>query len=87
LVDGADLGIVISSGHCATSIASFNQWAQVYQKAILDIIRSRKGVKSNNASRFSALLFVTCAIDIDALKKLIENRNINHKTGVDFQLS
>jgi len=74
---GADLGIVNSSGHCATSIASFNQWTQVYQKVILDIIRSGKAVKSSNASRFSALLFVTRANDIEALKKLIENRNIN----------
>ncbi|CAI8596280.1 unnamed protein product [Vicia faba] len=47
------------------------------QKAVLDIIRARKVVKSSNASRFSSLLFVTHANDIEALKKVVENRNIN----------
>ncbi|CAJ2668029.1 unnamed protein product [Trifolium pratense] len=74
---GADLGIVNSSGQCATSLANFVQWSNEYQKAILDIIRGGKVVKSSNASGFSALLLVTHANDIEALKKLIENKNIN----------
>ncbi|RDX94683.1 Ankyrin-3, partial [Mucuna pruriens] len=74
---GADLGIVNSSGHCATSIANCIQWTQVFKKAILDAIRAGKVVKSSNPSRFSALLFVTRANDIEGLKKLVENRNID----------
>ncbi|KAL5071506.1 hypothetical protein RYX36_022393 [Vicia faba] len=74
---GADLGIVNSFGHCATSTATSIHWTKEYQKAVLDIIRARKVVKSSNASRFSYLLFVTHANDIEALKKVVENRNIN----------
>ncbi|KAK7387575.1 hypothetical protein VNO78_28475 [Psophocarpus tetragonolobus] len=74
---GADLGMVNSSGHCATSIANRVQWTKVVQKTILDVIRAGKVVKSSNACRFSALLFVTRANDIECLKKLIENGNIN----------
>ncbi|KAL5096806.1 hypothetical protein RYX36_001133 [Vicia faba] len=74
---GADLGIVNSFGHCATSTATSIHWTKEYQKAVLDIIRAGKVVKSSNASRFSSLLFVTHANDIEALKKVIENRNIN----------
>ncbi|XP_027190223.1 uncharacterized protein [Cicer arietinum] len=75
--EGADLGLVNSIGHCATSIANSIQWNEVYQKTILDIIRSGKSVKSSNGSRFSSLLFVTRANDIEALKKLTEKKNIN----------
>ncbi|CAL5203704.1 unnamed protein product [Lathyrus oleraceus] len=74
---GADLGIVNSFGHCATSTAISIHWTKDYHRAVLDIIRAGKVVKSSNASRFSALLFATRANDIEALKKLIENRNIN----------
>ncbi|KAL5068817.1 hypothetical protein RYX36_019704, partial [Vicia faba] len=74
---GADLGIVNSFGHCATSTSTSIHWTKEYQKAVLDIIRARKVVKSSNASRFSSLLFVTHANDIEALKKVVENRNIN----------
>ncbi|CAI8608652.1 unnamed protein product [Vicia faba] len=74
---GANLGIVNSFGHCATSTATSIHWTKEYQKAVLDIIRARKVVKSSNASRFSSLLFVTHANDIEALKKVVENRNIN----------
>ncbi|CAI8605781.1 unnamed protein product [Vicia faba] len=74
---GADLGIVNSFGHCATSTTTSIHWTKEYQKAVLDIIRARKVVKSSNASRFSSLLFVTHANDIEALKKVVENRNIN----------
>ncbi|XP_052729008.1 uncharacterized protein LOC108328143 isoform X2 [Vigna angularis] len=74
---GADLGMVNSSDQCATSIANFVQWTKVYQKVILDVIRAGKVVKSSNAARFSALLFVTRANDMEGMKKLIENGNIN----------
>ncbi|XP_047148386.1 ankyrin-3 isoform X2 [Vigna umbellata] len=74
---GADLGMVNSSDQCATSIANFVQWTKVYQKVILDVIRAGKVVKSSNAARFFALLFVTRANDMEGMKKLIENGNIN----------
>ncbi|KAK7311999.1 hypothetical protein RJT34_10525 [Clitoria ternatea] len=83
---GADFGMVNSSGHCATSIANSVQWTKVFHKTILDVIRAGKVVKSSNTSRFSALLFVTRANDIDGLKKLIESRNIdlNEQNGNGF---
>ncbi|KAJ1410614.1 Ankyrin repeat [Sesbania bispinosa] len=74
---GADLGLVNSSGHCATSISNSVQWTKVFQTAILDAIRAEKEVKSSNASRFSALLFVTRSNDTEGLKKLIENKNVD----------
>ncbi|KAL5171208.1 Caskin-1 [Glycine soja] len=69
--------MVNSSGHCAISIANCVQWTKVFQKAISDVIRAGKVVKSSNASRFSALLFVTRANDIEGLNKLIESKNID----------
>ena len=74
---GADLGLVNSSGHWAASIANSVQWTNVFQRAILDVIRAGKVVKSSNASRFSALMLVTRANDIEGLKKVIENGNID----------
>ncbi|KAL1336447.1 hypothetical protein HN51_030807 [Arachis hypogaea] len=74
---GADLGLVNSSGHCLASIANSVQWSNVFQRVILDVIRSGKVVKSSNASRFSALLFATRANDIEGVKRLIENGNID----------
>ncbi|XP_061338684.1 uncharacterized protein LOC133285467 [Gastrolobium bilobum] len=74
---GADLGLVNSFGQCATSIANSLQWTEVFHKVILDVIRARKVVKSSNASRFSALLFVTQANNIKGLKRLIENKNLD----------
>ncbi|XP_027337580.1 ankyrin-3-like [Abrus precatorius] len=74
---GADMGVVNSSGHCATSISNSLQWTKVFQKAILDVIRAGNVVKSSNASRFSALLFATSVNDLEGLKRLIENKNIN----------
>lgn len=71
------MGMVNSSGHCAISIANCVQWTKVFQKAISDVIRAGKVVKSSNASRFSALLFVTRANDIEGLNKLIESKNID----------
>ncbi|KAL2332680.1 hypothetical protein Fmac_013893 [Flemingia macrophylla] len=74
---GANFGMVNSSGQCATSIANSVQWTKVFQKALLNVIRAGKVVKSSNPSRFSSLLFVTRANDVEGLKKLIENGNIN----------
>lgn len=74
---GADLGMVNSSGHCASSIAESVQWTNIFQKAILDAVRAGNSVRSSSASRFSALIFVTHANDIEALKELIEHRNID----------
>ncbi|XP_020238382.2 ankyrin-3 [Cajanus cajan] len=74
---GADFGMVNSSGLSATSIANSVQWTKVFQKALLDVIRAGKIVKSSNPYRFSALLFVTRANDVEGLKKLIENENTN----------
>ncbi|KAK7306243.1 hypothetical protein VNO77_44169 [Canavalia gladiata] len=74
---GADFGMVNSSGQCATSIANSIKWTKVFQRAILDVIRAGNIVKSSNASRFSALLFLTSVNDVEGLKRLIENRNID----------
>ncbi|XP_054807381.1 uncharacterized protein LOC129309723 isoform X1 [Prosopis cineraria] len=74
---GADMGMVNSSGQSAMSFAKSVKWTNVFQKVILDLIRSGKVVKSSNASTFSSLIFATRANDTQALKELIERRNIN----------
>ncbi|MED6189390.1 hypothetical protein PIB30_095580, partial [Stylosanthes scabra] len=74
---GADLGLMNSSGHWLASIANSVQWSNVFQRVILDVIRSGKAVRSSNPSRFSALSFATRANDIDAIKRLIENANVD----------
>ncbi|KAF7839771.1 ankyrin-3 isoform X1 [Senna tora] len=71
---GADLGLLNLSCHCATSVAKCIQWTNIFQRAILDVIRAGNVVKSSNTSRFSALIFATRANDIDALKELLEHR-------------
>ncbi|KAJ7945525.1 Ankyrin-3 [Quillaja saponaria] len=74
---GADLGLVNSAGHCATLIAGLVGWSLGFQDAILDVIRAGKLIKSSDASRFAPLPFVIRANDMEALKKLIEQPDIN----------
>ncbi|KAI4336602.1 hypothetical protein L6164_015110 [Bauhinia variegata] len=74
---GADLGLVNSSGHSATSMADSVQWSNGLQKAIVDVIRDGKVIRSSNASIFSVLLFVTRANDVEALKKLLQHPNLD----------
>ncbi|XP_028771972.1 ankyrin-3-like [Neltuma alba] len=74
---GADLGLLNSSGQSVMSIARSVKWMTIFQKAILDLIRGGKVVKSSNASVFSALIFATRSDDVEALKELIGQRNIN----------
>ncbi|KAL6294297.1 hypothetical protein ACE6H2_002439 [Prunus campanulata] len=75
--DGADFGLVNSSGHSASSIAESARWALGFRQAVLDVIRSGKDVQSSNTSIFSPLMFVTRANDVEALKKLIEGADID----------
>lgn len=70
--EGADLGLINYAGHCANSIAKSSRWTLGFQQAVVDSIRSGNIIQSSNASRFSPLMFVTQANDVDALKKLIE---------------
>ncbi|KAI9125791.1 hypothetical protein K1719_003209 [Acacia pycnantha] len=74
---GADLGLVNSTGESVISIAESVNWTNIFQKAILDLIRGGNVVKSSNASVFSALILATRADDVDALKELIGRDNIN----------
>lgn len=75
--EGADLGLINYAGHCANSIAKSSRWTLGFQQAVVDSIRSGNIIQSSNASRFSPLMFVTQANDVDALKKLIEWADID----------
>ncbi|PQP95838.1 ankyrin repeat domain-containing protein 17 isoform X1 [Prunus yedoensis var. nudiflora] len=75
--DGADFGLINSSGHGASSIAESARWALGFRQAVLDVIRSGKDVQSSNTSIFSPLMFVTRANDVEALKKLIEGADVD----------
>ncbi|KAJ0038184.1 hypothetical protein Pint_23689 [Pistacia integerrima] len=75
--EGADFGLVNSSGQCATSIAKLTRWSLGFQQAVIDVIRAGKVIRSSNASIFSPLMFVTQANNVEALKKLIERADID----------
>lgn len=75
--EGADLGLINYAGQCANSIAKSSRWTLGFQQAVVDSIRSGKIIRSSNALRFSPLMFVTQANDVDALKKLIERADVD----------
>ncbi|KAK6280404.1 hypothetical protein POUND7_020671 [Theobroma cacao] len=78
---GADFGLVNVSGQSAISIAESNRWSLGFQQAVLDVIKVGKIPKSSNVSVFSPLMFVAQAGDADALKALIERREVD----LDYQ--
>ncbi|XP_027151183.1 ankyrin-2-like isoform X1 [Coffea eugenioides] len=74
---GADFGLSNIAGQCAKSIAGSVRWAYGFERAVLDVIRDGKNARSSNAAIFSSLIFVTQANDIEALKKLLKQPEIN----------
>ncbi|XP_065875249.1 uncharacterized protein [Euphorbia lathyris] len=74
---GADFGLVNSTGQSASSIATSSRWAIGLQQAVIDVIQAGKNPKSSNISVFSSLTFVIQANDIEALRKLIEQLEID----------
>ncbi|GFP88366.1 fibronectin type 3 and ankyrin repeat domains protein 1 [Phtheirospermum japonicum] len=83
---GSDLGLTNMSNQSAMWIAGSGRWALGFQRAVLDVIRGGKIVKSSNPEIFSPLLFVARANDVDALRKLIKqpNLDINEKDENGF---
>ncbi|KAF8390612.1 hypothetical protein HHK36_025139 [Tetracentron sinense] len=74
---GADFGLISSAGQCASSIAVSNSWTLGFQQAVLDVIRAGKVARSSNFSIFSPLMLVARTGDTEALKKLIEQPDID----------
>ncbi|CAK7327395.1 unnamed protein product [Dovyalis caffra] len=74
---GADLGLVNSTGQSAGSIARSTRWALGFQQAVVDVIQAGKNAKSSNAAVFSPLMCVVQANAVEALKKLIEQADID----------
>ncbi|KAK6912990.1 Ankyrin repeat [Dillenia turbinata] len=74
---GADFGLVNTAGQTVSSIAGSNQWGLGFQQVVLDVIKAGKIPCSSNASVFSALMFVAQSGDIEALKALIGQPDIN----------
>ena len=74
---GADFGLVNTAGQCASSIANTSRWTLGFQQAVLDVIQAGNVVQSSNASIFSPLIFVIQANEIEALKKLIKQTDID----------
>lgn len=79
--NGADFGLVNSSGHSASVIADSAKWSIGFKKTVLDMIRAGKVVQSSNTTIFSPFLFATEANDVEALKQLINSGcDINSQT-------
>ena len=74
---GADFGLVNAAGQSACSIASSNRWNFGFRQAVLEVIQTGSTVSSSNSSIFSPLIFVTQANDVAAMKKLIEQPDID----------
>ncbi|KAI3452611.1 hypothetical protein Pfo_009275 [Paulownia fortunei] len=83
---GSDFGWSNMSNQCAMSIAGSVRWTLGFQQAVLDMIRAGKIARSSNPEIFSSLLFVTRANDVEALKKLIKqpDMNLNEKDESGF---
>ncbi|KAG8383283.1 hypothetical protein BUALT_Bualt05G0168400 [Buddleja alternifolia] len=73
---GADFGLSNMSNQSAISIAGSVRWTLGFHQVVLDVIRSGKKAQSSNPEIFSSLLFVTRANDVEALKKLLEQPDI-----------
>ncbi|KAF9600730.1 hypothetical protein IFM89_011417 [Coptis chinensis] len=84
---GADFGLVDSSGQSVRSISVTNRWSQGFQHAVLGVIHSGNVVQSGNASIFSPLMFVAQTGDIEAVKVLIKQPEINLDEQNDKGLS
>ncbi|KAL6505441.1 hypothetical protein OROHE_022820 [Orobanche hederae] len=69
---GSDFGLLNTSNQCAMSVAGSVRWTHGFQRAVLDVIRAGKTVRSSNPEIFSPLSFVTRSNDVEALKKLIK---------------
>ncbi|OMO60459.1 hypothetical protein CCACVL1_24150 [Corchorus capsularis] len=76
-LSGADFGLVNSAGQSAISIAGLNRWTNGFQNAVMDVIQAGKTPQSSNPSVFSPLMFTIQANDIEALKKLLEQADID----------
>ncbi|KAI8032430.1 Ankyrin-2 [Camellia lanceoleosa] len=74
---GADFGLVNIAGQSALSIAGSSQWSLGFQQAVLDVIRAGIVPKSSNVSIFSPLMFIARLGDIQALKALIGQAEID----------
>ncbi|KAL3818675.1 hypothetical protein ACJIZ3_004580 [Penstemon smallii] len=83
---GADFGLSNMSGQCASSIAGSVRWTLGLQLAIRDMILAGKIPRSSNSEVFSSLLYVTRANNIEALKSLIKqpDLDINEKDENGF---
>ncbi|KAM7269858.1 hypothetical protein ACFE04_025355 [Oxalis oulophora] len=74
---GADLGMVNSAGQSVSVIAKSRRWFLCFKQAIRSEILAGNVPQSSNVSIFSPLMFITQENDVEALKKLIEQRDIN----------
>ncbi|XVE85274.1 hypothetical protein DITRI_Ditri17bG0078700 [Diplodiscus trichospermus] len=74
---GADFGLLNSAGQSASSIAELTRWGHGFQQAIVDLIQAGNTPQSSNPSVFFSLIFVIHANEIEALKKLLQQADID----------
>ncbi|KAL6566556.1 hypothetical protein OROGR_002171 [Orobanche gracilis] len=74
---GSDFGLLNTSSQCVMSVAGSVRWTHGFQRAVLDVIRAGKTVRSSNPEIFSPLSFVTRSNDVEALKKLIKQPKLD----------
>ncbi|CAA0818350.1 Unknown protein [Striga hermonthica] len=80
---GSDFGLVNTLGEDVSSIAGSVKWTAGFQRAVLDVIRTGKIVRSSNLEVFSSLIFAVRANDVEALKQLVgqPDLDIDEKDG------
>nr|GFB54455.1 hypothetical protein [Tanacetum cinerariifolium] len=74
---GADLGLVNTFGQSSPSIAESHKWSSKFQQAVLHVIKSGTMPISTNVSFFSPLKFAAHSGDIQALKVILDTKNID----------
>ncbi|GJU07538.1 putative ankyrin repeat-containing domain-containing protein [Tanacetum coccineum] len=74
---GADHGLVNTFGQSAPSIAESNKWSSKFQQVVLHVIKSGTMPISTNAAFFSPLKFAAHSGDIQALKVILDTKNID----------
>nr|GFC27112.1 hypothetical protein [Tanacetum cinerariifolium] len=74
---GADLGLVNTFGQSSPSIAESNKWSSKFQQAVLHVIKSGTMPISANVAFFSPLKFAAHSGDIQALKVILDTKNID----------
>ncbi|WOL00909.1 ankyrin repeat domain-containing protein 17-like [Canna indica] len=74
---GADLSLVSSAGVSAAKAAASSHWSINFQRAVLDVIRSRTIPRSSNPYVFSPVMFAAQCGDVGSVEALLTRPDID----------